>query len=557
MSDEQETLSAKETTFGGEAKAKTLDGSQQHPSRAGVMSSIRTPLKLGKKKRLGEKIIESSIKGLAFTAFAAIILIFVFVFREALPMFSSKDEPTAVVDSTTAVTSPSDSLPSHAVVASEPVTTKDRFKATTKVETKVSVTGEKVKVTKNGGQVEQEVYDPLADDEPASNGNVADNKPKAETVAADSTKKVSSKKNESKGALAQKSAKEKTDTLASLSKTSSEASKKDLTYTKITNGGKVEQEVYDPFANETGIATIKSKGKAKTDTATLAEATVDSAAIKLAQSEVDSAKAKELREAEERKHATSLSNLLGTTWQPVSTVPKYGLIPLFVGTLKVTLLSILFGAPIAILAALFTSTFAPKWLREIVKPAIELLAGFPSVVIGFFALIVLATVFQNFFGYQFRLNSFLGGVAMSFAVIPIIYTIAEDALVAVPQSLREASDALGASKWQTAFKVVLPAAVPGVFAAIVLGFGRAFGETMIALMATGNAPLTSLNILEPVRTFSATIGAEMAEVVFGDEHYNVLFFIGSLLFIFTFTLNSIVEFWVRKRLLARIQGKVA
>jgi phosphate transport system permease protein len=231
------------------------------------------------------------------------------------------------------------------------------------------------------------------------------------------------------------------------------------------------------------------------------------------------------------------------------------LIPLFIGTLKVTLLALLFATPLAVLAALFTSTFAPKWAREFVKPAIELLSGFTSVVIGFFALIVMATIMQDLFGYQFRLNSLVGGLAMSFAVIPIIYTISEDALVSVPKSLKEASDALGATKWQTAWRVVLPAAVPGVFAAVVLGFGRAFGETMIALMATGNAPLSSWNILEPVRTFSATIGAEMAEVVFGDQHYNVLFFIGALLFIFTFTMNAVVEFWVRKRLLRRIQGR--
>ena len=167
----------------------------------------------------------------------------------------------------------------------------------------------------------------------------------------------------------------------------------------------------------------------------------------------------------------------------------------------------------------------------------------------------MATIFQDFFHYQFRLNSFIGGIAMSFAIIPIIYTISEDALTAVPQPLRDASTALGATPWQTAFKVLLPAAVPGVFAAIILGFGRAFGETMIALMATGNAPLTSANILEPVRTFSATIGAEMAEVVFGDQHYNVLFLIGAMLFVFTFSLNSIVEFYVRKKLIKRIQGK--
>jgi phosphate transport system permease protein len=247
--------------------------------------------------------------------------------------------------------------------------------------------------------------------------------------------------------------------------------------------------------------------------------------------------------------------LAGDTWQPVSTVPKFGMLPLIIGTLKVTLISLLFGAPLAILAALFTSMFAPKWARETIKPVIELLAGFPSVVIGFFALIVMATIFQDFFHYQYRLNSFIGGIAMSFAIIPIIYTISEDALTAVPHTLRDASTALGATKWQTAFKIVLPAAVPGVFAAIILGFGRAFGETMIALMATGNAPLTSGNILEPVRTFAATIGAEMAEVVFGDQHYNVLFLIGAMLFVFTFSLNALVEFYVRKKLLKRIQGK--
>lgn len=250
----------------------------------------------------------------------------------------------------------------------------------------------------------------------------------------------------------------------------------------------------------------------------------------------------------------SLSNLLSTTWQPVSSQPKYGILPLVVGSLKVTVLAILFAAPIAILAALFTSSFAPKWAKEILKPAIEILAGFPSVVIGFFTLVTLATLFQDLFGYQFRLNAFVGGAAMSLAVIPIVYTVAEDALTAVPRYMSEASLALGATKWQTAFFVTLPAATPGVFAALLLGFGRAFGETMIVLMATGNAALLSLNFLEPVRTISATIGAEMAEVVFGDTHYTVLFFLGAILFVFTFTLNAVAEVFIRQRLLKRFRG---
>lgn len=250
----------------------------------------------------------------------------------------------------------------------------------------------------------------------------------------------------------------------------------------------------------------------------------------------------------------SFSNLIGTDWQPISAEPKYGLLPLIVGTLKVTIVAVLIAAPIAILSALFTSAFAPRWAKEILKPTIEILAGFPSVVIGFFALIVMASAFQSLFGFSYRLNAFVGGVAMSLAVIPIIFTVAEDSLAAVPRSLTEASLALGAAKWQTALFVVLPAATPGVFAAVLLGIGRAFGETMIVLMATGNAALLSGSFFEPVRTMSATIGAEMAEVVFGETHYNVLFLIGSILFIFTFTLNAVAEFYVRQRLLKRFRG---
>ena len=215
----------------------------------------------------------------------------------------------------------------------------------------------------------------------------------------------------------------------------------------------------------------------------------------------------------------------------------------------------MFAAPLAILAALFSAAFAPKWLREWVKPAIELLASFPSVVIGFFALMVMATFFQDIFGYDTRLNAFVGGVAMALAAIPIIFTVSEDALTSVPSTYTEASLALGASKWQTAFFVTLPSAVPGIFAAVLLGIGRIFGETMIALMATGNAAMISMNPFDSVRTLSATIGAEMAEVVFGDTHYNVLFLIGALLFIFTFTLNAIAEFYVKGKLMKRLQGK--
>jgi phosphate transport system permease protein len=247
--------------------------------------------------------------------------------------------------------------------------------------------------------------------------------------------------------------------------------------------------------------------------------------------------------------------LFSRDWQPVSDHPRYGLLPLIVGTIKITILSILFAAPVAILAALYTAMFAPRRLKEYIKPVIELLAGFPSVVIGFFALMVLASFFQNIFGYSSRLNAFVGAIAMALAAIPIIYTLTEDALTAVPRTYIEASLGLGASIRQTAFTVVLPAATPGIFAAVLLGIGRVFGETMIALMATGNAAIISANPFDSVRTLSATIGAEMAEVVFGDTHYSVLFLIGSLLFIFTFTLNAVAEFYFKSKVVRRIQGK--
>ncbi len=260
--------------------------------------------------------------------------------------------------------------------------------------------------------------------------------------------------------------------------------------------------------------------------------------------------------AENNEGSDKTWSTFGTTeWVPVSEHPRFGLLGLLIGTLKVTLIAMLIAGPLAILAALYTSCFASKRVKEIIKPIIEMLAAFPSVVIGFFALIVLASFFQSIFGYDSRLNAFVGGVAMALAAIPIVYTISEDALSAVPKTFTEASLALGASKWQTAFFVTLPAATPGIFAALLLGVGRVFGETMIALMATGNAALLSANPFESVRTFAATIGAEMAETVFGETHYSVLFFIGSLLFIFSFALNAIAEFYVKGKLIKKFQGK--
>lgn len=247
-------------------------------------------------------------------------------------------------------------------------------------------------------------------------------------------------------------------------------------------------------------------------------------------------------------------NLLGAAWQPVGINPKFGLLPLLTGTAKTTFVAIIIGAPLGILAALYAAFFAPKKIREFIKPLIEILAGFPSVVIGFFCLFFVGSLFQTITGSAFRLNALVGGIGLAIAVIPIVFTITEDALSAVPKTLLEASLAMGSTTWEAAYKVMLPAAFPGVFAAVLLGIGRAFGETMIALMATGNAALHSINITDPVRTLSATIGAEMGEVIWGSQHYNILFFLGLILFFVSFVLNAITEFYVKERLAKKLQG---
>ena len=243
-------------------------------------------------------------------------------------------------------------------------------------------------------------------------------------------------------------------------------------------------------------------------------------------------------------------------WQPVGDVPKYSMIPLFVGTLKVTLVAMAISVPVGIAAALYVAEFAGNRVREVVKPVIELLAGIPSVVVGFFALMVLATLLQDAFGFDYRLNAVVAGLGLAIAVVPLIFTVAEDALTAVPRSYREASLSLGATRWETAWKVVLPAATPGVLAAVVLRFGRSIDETMIVLMASGNAAITSWSFGDSLRSLPATIAAEMGEVVFGGGHYAVLFFIGVELFIFTFVLNGVAAALVRA-LVKRASGRTA
>jgi len=239
-------------------------------------------------------------------------------------------------------------------------------------------------------------------------------------------------------------------------------------------------------------------------------------------------------------------NVFKMMWQSISEVPKYSLIPLFCGSFLVAFPATIIASVLGIGCAIYLSELAPPKVREMLKPTIELLAGIPSVVIGFIMLAFLATFIQDVFHTKFRLYAFVGACGVALAVLPIMITIAEDAMRAVPKELRDASYALGATKWQTIWGTVVPAAVSGISAAVILGFGRALGETMIVLMATGNAALVTGNIFSSVRTMTANIAAELGSVAQGTEHYYALFLVGAVLFTFTFTLNFISEIILNK-----------
>lgn len=228
-------------------------------------------------------------------------------------------------------------------------------------------------------------------------------------------------------------------------------------------------------------------------------------------------------------------------WQPVSETPRYSVWPLLLGTAKVTLVSMAFAVPVSLAAAVYTAELAPRRLREVLKPAVELLAGLPSVVVGFFALVVLATWTQVVLGPEHRLNAVVAGLGLAFCVCPVIFSLAEDALRTVPRSYVDASLALGASRVTTIFRVLLPAAAPGLLSAVMLGFGRAIGETMIVVLASGNAALLDARLDHSTRTITATIAQELGEVVLGSTHYRMLFVLGIVLFFSTLGINVLAQ----------------
>jgi phosphate transport system permease protein len=235
-----------------------------------------------------------------------------------------------------------------------------------------------------------------------------------------------------------------------------------------------------------------------------------------------------------------------TAWQPVSEQPKYSLIPLINGSLLVALPATLLSTCLGVMVGIYLAELANARVREVVKPAIELLAGIPTVIIGFIMLAVVASLLQNLTGSHFRLNAAVGALGVSIVIIPVVASLTEDALRSVPDSLRQASYGLGATRWQTVSRVVVPAAVSGITAAAILGFGRALGETMIVLMATGNAALVTGNIFSSIRTMTATIAAELGATARDGEQYHALFLVGAVLFTITFAFNLVAEIIVSR-----------
>ena len=245
------------------------------------------------------------------------------------------------------------------------------------------------------------------------------------------------------------------------------------------------------------------------------------------------------------------AELLKIRWYPIENY--FGILPLITGSLIVTIGAALIAVPFGIGTAVYISEIAPRWMREILKPLVELLGGLPSVVLGFLGILVISPYIRIILDLPTGLTAFTGSLLLGGIAVPTVVSVAEDALDAVPRAYREGAWALGATKWQTIWRVTLPAAKSGVVTAIMLGVGRAIGETMTVMMVTGNAPVLALklgSLFSPVRTMTATIAAEMGEVANGSTHYHVLFFIGMMLFLISLAVNiaaSSVVFRAKKR----------
>ncbi len=234
--------------------------------------------------------------------------------------------------------------------------------------------------------------------------------------------------------------------------------------------------------------------------------------------------------------------IFGQYWYPTSDPPAFGILPLILASLYVTLFSAALAVPLGVMTAIYLAEIASPRLKEIAKPTVELLASLPSVVIGFFGMVVVAPFLQQTFGLPTGLNLFNASLMLAFMSVPIICTISEDAISSVPPELKEASMALGANHIESIFRVILPASLSGISAGIILGMSRAVGETMVVLMVAGGAAMMPGSLFDPVRPMPASIAAEMAEAPFQSDHYYALFAIGMVLFIFNLLFNSVADY---------------
>ena len=238
--------------------------------------------------------------------------------------------------------------------------------------------------------------------------------------------------------------------------------------------------------------------------------------------------------------------IFGFEWYPTDEPPALGIWPLIVGSGAVTMLSSLIAVPLGVMTAIYLAEIASARVRSIVKPAVEMLAALPSVVIGFFGMVVVAPFLQDTFDIAVGLNLFNASVMLAFMAVPTITSLSEDALYSVPPELKEASLALGATHWQSIYKVLIPASLSGISTGVILGMARSIGETMVVLMVAGGAGLLPTSIFDPVRPMPASIAAEMGEAPFHSEHYHALFAIGMVLFLFTMAFNLIADYVAHK-----------
>jgi phosphate transport system permease protein len=238
--------------------------------------------------------------------------------------------------------------------------------------------------------------------------------------------------------------------------------------------------------------------------------------------------------------------LTGRKWLPISNPPQFGVVPLLLGSIYVTAWAVLICVPLGVGSAMFIAEVAPQALKNVLKSLVEILAAIPSVVLGFLGIIWLGPFLRNTFNLQTGMCGLTGSLLLAFMALPTIISISEDALTGVPRTYREAAFGLGATRWQTLWRIILPAAAPGILAAVMLGIGRVVGETMVVLMVTGNAPVMPTSILQALRTLTATVAGEMGETVRGSEHYFALFAVGLVLFAITFAINFIADFFLRR-----------